>query len=447
MNERIDFTEGKIVGPLFKFVVPVLFALFLQAMYGAVDLIVVGKFAGTEDVSAVTVGSQIMHTITNFISSLAMGITVFLGQKMGEKDEKAGGKIVGSGIFLFGVLGVVMTVAVPLGASGLATVMKAPAEAFGRTTDYIRICGFGLIVIIAYNLIGSIFRGMGDSKTPLITVLIACICNIAGDLLLVAVFNLGTSGAAIATVFAQLVSVVLSVIMIRKKTLPFKLSKGDIRFHPRTTGRILLLGAPIALQDLLVSFSFLFVTAIVNELGVVASAGVGVAQKVCAFIMLVPLAFMQAMSAFVAQNRGAGKLDRAEKGLRYAIAISTAFGVAMFFLSFFRGDWLAFIFTKDEEVMAAAADYLKAYAIDCLFTCFMFCFIGFFNGMGHTTFVMLQGLIGAFFVRVPVAYLMSKVVPVRLFNIGLATPCSTVMQILICFVYMIYVRKKYIRKR
>ncbi len=447
MNERIDFTEGKIVGPLFKFVVPVLFALFLQAMYGAVDLIVVGKFAGTEDVSAVTVGSQIMHTITNFISSLAMGITVFLGQKMGEKDEKAGGKIVGSGIFLFGVLGVVMTVAVPLGASGLATVMKAPAEAFERTTDYIRICGFGLIVIIAYNLIGSIFRGMGDSKTPLITVLIACIINIAGDLLLVAVFNLGTSGAAIATVFAQLVSVVLSVIMIRKKTLPFKLSKGDIRFHPRTTGRILLLGAPIALQDLLVSFSFLFVTAIVNELGVVASAGVGVAQKVCAFIMLVPLAFMQAMSAFVAQNRGAGKLDRAEKGLRYAIVISTAFGVVMFFLSFFRGDWLALIFTKDEEVMVAAADYLKAYAIDCLFTCFMFCFIGFFNGMGHTTFVMLQGLIGAFFVRVPVAYLMSKVVPVRLFNIGLATPCSTVMQILICFVYMIYVRKKYIGKR
>ena len=320
--------------------------------------------------------------------------------------------------------------------------MHAPQEAFDLTAQYIRICGAGSIVIIAYNLIGGIFRGMGDSNTPLVTVLIACIFNIAGDLLLVAGFHLGTRGAAIATVAAQLISVVISCALISRKTLPFEFYRGSIRWDGRIVRKILFLGTPIALQDLLVGISFLVVLAIVNSIGLTESAGVGVAEKVCAFIMLVPSAFMQSMSAFVAQNRGAGRPDRAFRGFKSAVAISFAFGALMFYLAFFHGELLSGIFANDAAVIAASADYLKAYGIDCLLTCFLFCFIGFYNGMGQTAFVMAQGILGAFAVRVPVSYMMSKWEPVSLFHIGLATPCSTVLQITLCFIYLTFLLRR-----
>jgi len=442
MNKTGDFTEGKILIPLLKFAVPILMALFLQSLYGAVDLMIVGKFANPADVSGVSTGSQIMMTFTNLVSSLSMGMTVFLGQKIGEKKAQEGGNIVANGILLFLGIGMALTVFITVFATGLANLMNSPKEAFELTVSYIRICGAGAIVIIAYNLIGSIFRGLGDSVTPLVTVIIACICNIIGDLVLVAGFRMGTRGAAIATVGAQLISVIISFMIIRKKKLPFKLESNSFRPDKKIIKKILFIGAPISLQDLLVGISFLVILAIVNSLGLIASAGVGVSEKVCAFIMLIPSAFAQSMSAFVSQNRGAGKYDRAFKGLAYAIGVSFVFAAVMFYMAFFHGDILSEIFASDAEVIAASWDYLKAYAIDCLFTCFLFCFIGFFNGMEYTGFVMAQGIIGAFLVRIPVSYIMSKQEPVSLFHIGLATPCSTIVQIILCFGCMAYLKKK-----
>ena len=442
MKKNTDFTTGKILGPLLKFMIPVFFALFLQAMYGAVDLMIVGRFGQAADVSAVSTGSQIMMTITHLVSSFAMGTTILLGRMIGQGKGKSSGEVVGASVFLFASIGVVLTVLTPLLARTLAATMNAPAEAFDLTVDYIRICGIGSVAIIAYNLIGSIFRGIGDSRTPLITVIIACVCNIAGDLLLVAGFGMGTSGAALATVAAQAVSVVISLILIRRREMPFTLERSQIRFEKGIIHQVLLLGIPIALQDFLVSVSFLIIMAIVNHLGLIASAGVGVAEKVCGFIMLIPSAFMQAMAAFVAQNIGACRYDRAKKALYYAISVSTAMAVVMFAVSFWRGDLLAGIFAEDTRVIAAAADYLKAYAIDCLLTCFLFCFVGFFNGVGLTTFVMVQGILGAFCVRVPVSFLMSRMEPVSLFRIGLATPFSTVLQIVLCLVCFAWLNKK-----
>ena len=442
MEKRIDFTEGKIVIPFLRFAGPVLMALFLQAMYGAVDLLIVGKFASSPDVSAVSTGSQIMHTITNLISSMCMGMTIILGQKIGEKKASEGGRIIGSGLLMFLIIGIILTIVLPLSAPELAVIMHAPREAFELTVRYIRICGAGAIIIIIYNLIGGVFRGIGDSNTPLVTVLIACIFNIFGDLVLVAGFNLGTEGAAIATVAAQLISVVISWILISKKTLPFEFHRNFIKWNGKIVKRILLLGTPIALQELLVGISFLVILAIVNAIGLKESAGIGVAEKVCAFIMLVPASFMQSMSAFVAQNRGAGKLDRAIKGFKSAVVISFSFGIVMFYIAFFHGDILSGIFSKDTGVILASADYLKSYAIDCMLTCFLFCFIGFYNGMGCTSFVMIQGIIGAFLVRVPVSFLMSKWEPVSLFHIGLATPCSTIIQIILCFGYLWIIKKR-----
>ena len=236
-------------------------------------------------------------TLTNLVSSFAMGTTVLLGQQIGCGERKQGGRTVGTAIVMFTVIALVMTAVLVIFAPQVSSIMNAPEEAFDKTVAYVRICGGGMLVIVAYNLIGCIFRGIGDSRTPLFTVAVACVFNIAGDLILCAGFKMGTSGAAFATVFAQVISVIC------KKELPFEMHKTDIGVHGRTLRKMVGLGAPIALQDLLVSISFLIILAIVNSMGVTASAGVGVAEKVCAFIMLISSAFMQSISAFVAQKK------------------------------------------------------------------------------------------------------------------------------------------------
>ena len=429
MKQTGSFIEGPILAPLLRFTLPVLLALFLQAMYGAVDLMVVGKFGQPADVSAVSTGSQVMHTVTCLVTGLSMGATVLLGQKLGEGRAEEGGQVLGSAITLFAAVALLLTGVMVWAASPMSRLMRAPAEAFAQTVTYVRICSGGAVFIVAYNVLGAMFRGIGDSKTPLLTVTIACIVNIAGDLLLVGVCALGVAGAALATVLAQAASVVLSLVFTARRGLPFMFSRRDIRFDPRYTGRILRLGAPVALQDVLVSISFLAIAAIVNGLGVIASAGVGVAEKLCGFIMLVPSAFGQSLSAFVAQNIGAGQRGRAKKAMLYGMGSSLCFGVVLAWLSFFHGDLLAGLFARDGSVVGAAADYLRAYAIDTILASILFCFIGYFNGRGNTAFVMVQGIVGAFLVRIPVSLFMRRLEPVSLFRVGLATPCSTMVQI------------------
>ena len=442
MENKNSFTHGGILAPLIRFTFPVLFALILQSMYGAVDLLVVGQFGTAADVSAVSTGSQLMHTITAIMVGLSMGTTVLLGQSIGRRDMKAAGDTVGAGICLFTVLGALVTVAMLIVGRALVGVMQTPAEAFEPACDYVLVCSAGTLCIIAYNLLGGIFRGMGDSNTPLIAVAIACAANIALDLVFVAVFGMGAMGAALATVLAQAMSVVLSLLLIRRKGLIFPFSAKQIRFDLGIIRRTLRMGIPIALQDFLVSISFLVLLAIVNSLGLIISAGVGVAEKITSVIILVPSAFMQSMSAFVAQNIGANQPVRARKALFYGMATSFGVDVLMAAAAIFFGDRLASIFTSDPAVIEAAALYLMSYGIDTLLVSFLFCFSGYFNGCGRTTFVMLQGIIGAFCVRIPVAFLVSRIPDVSVFFIGLATPCSTIVQIVLCVVYFLRTEKR-----
>lgn len=430
--QRTNFTQGPILSPLIRFTVPVLAALVLQTMYGAVDLLVIGRFCTAADVSAVSTGSQVMHMLTVVVTGLSMGTTVLLGQKLGQGDTEAAGRAAGTAVGLFGALGLILTAITVPCAAWLARVMQAPAEALDATAAYVRICGAGSLCIVAYNVLGSVFRGVGDARTPLVAVAIACAANIGLDLLFTAVFGMGVAGVALATVLAQLLSVALSAWLIRRRGLPFPCGRRQLRPDRALTARTLRLGAPVALQDFLVSCSFLVIIAIVNTLGVTASAGVGVAEKLCGFIMLLPSAFMQSMSAFVAQNIGAGARTRAKRAMAYGMAASFTVSLLLAWLGFFEGEWLASLFSRDVLVNAAAADYLRAYAIDTLLVSFLFCFIGYFNGCGQTGFVMAQGVAGAFGVRIPVSYLMSRLPGASLFWIGLATPCSTVVQIVLC---------------
>ena len=446
MSNTKNLTEGKIMGTLLRFAVPVFFTLFLQALYGGVDLLVVGQFAQTADVSGVSSGSMLLSTVTMIVTGVSMGITVLVGEMIGKGEPESAEKAIGSGICLFAVGAVILSVFLIFGADILAGFLHAPQEAFELTAVYIRICGAGAVFIIAYNVLGAVFRGIGDSKTPLITVIVACVVNIVGDVLLVAGFHMGTAGAALATVAAQGGSVITSFFIIRKRNLPFRMKKEYIRFDGQLIGKELKIGIPVALQEFLVGISFLVIQTIVNTFGVTASAAVGVGEKLCSFLMLVPSAYMQSMSAFVAQNRGAGKMSRARKALRDGMLTAFLVGVVMAYLAFFHGDMLAGIFAKDPAVIVEAQSYLKAYAIDCMLTPLLFCFIGYYNGCEKTVFVMIQGLIGAFGVRIPVVYAISRIPGVSLFGIGLGTPASSVVQILLCIGMFVWMEKQEKRK-
>ncbi len=440
-KKEIDFTNGPILGPLMKFMLPILATLAIQSLYGAVDLLIVGQFGSAANVSSVSIGSQLIWIFTSIAADIAMGTTVLIGQFIGEGKKKNSGDVIGTSIILFSVLAIVMMTILLIFAPQLMNLMQAPKEAFEQGVAYTRICAAGMIFIVAYNVVGAVFRGIGDSKTPLIAVAIASVINLGGDLLLVGVFNMAAAGAAIATIFSQGISVVISILLVRKKGLPFTFSKENVKFNKTYALQVLKIGLPLALMDAVVSCSFAAMAAICNSLGLAESAGAGVGGKLITFIMLVPLASMQSLAAFVAHNVGAKKLKRAKKALVHAIWVSLVFSCIMFYFSGIHGTWLTRIFTTDTAVMEAAALYLKAYAIDTFLTSFLFCFIGYFNGCGKTTITAIQGLLGVV-IRIPVALLFLNMPGANIFIIALATPISSVCQIILCVVYYFVTNKK-----
>lgn len=444
MNDN-DFTEGKILKKLIKFMMPILGALILQAMYGAVDILIVGWFGTNAGISAVSTGSSIVNLIIFTVAGLSMGITVLIGRYIGEKKEERIGSVIGGGIVFFAVISVITAVLMLIFAKPLAVLMQAPPEAVELTVLYVRICGGGIFFIIAYNVISSIFRGMGNSKLPLIFVAIACVTNIAGDLLFVAVFDMNVAGAALATVMAQAVSVILSLLIIKKQKMPFKITKSDIRFNKEIAG-FLKVGSPIALQEVLTQFSFLALCAFINKLGLDASSGYGVASKIVSFVMLIPSSLMQSMSSFVAQNVGAGKEKRAKQSMLCGMGIGAVIGIFIAMCAYFKGDILAGIFTNDAAAVKNAADYLKGFSPEAVVTCILFSFIGYFNGHSQTLFVMFQGLAQSFIVRLPMSYFMSIRDDANLSLMGLAAPAATIFGIVINLTYFIIYTSKMKRK-
>ncbi len=440
MNEKQDFTQGSIPKKMTKFMFPILGALILQAMYSAVDLLIVGKFGTTAGISGVSTGSSIMNLVTFTLCALTTGVTVLIGQYLGEGNHGRLGILIGSAICFFTVLAIVLTVILVICARPIAILMQAPEEAVTLTALYIRICSAGFIFVVFYNFISSIFRGLGDSKLPLIFVTIACITNIIGDLVLVAGLHMNVAGAAIATIAAQAVSVILSLVIIRKKSLPFSMKKSDVRFSPEIR-KFLTVGAPLALQELLTNLTFLALCAFINRLGLEASSGYGIAQRIQSFVMLIPSAIMQSMASFVAQNVGAGKEDRARNAMKCGMAIGSGIGVVIFYFAFFHGDLLASAFTNDELVIQKAFEYLRGFAPEAVVTSILFSYMGYFNGHSCSVFVMLQGLAQSFLVRLPMSYLMSIRPNASLTGVGLAAPTATSFGIFLCTIYYFHQKK------
>lgn len=438
MSNTADFTQGSILKKLCRFMLPVLGALILQAAYGAVDLLVVGRFGSTSGLSAVSTGSQVLNLVTFVVTQLAMGVTVLIARYIGEKREKEIGAVLGGAAVVFTILAGCLFVLLVLFARPISVLMQAPQEALALTTSYVRICGCGILFIVAYNVLSAVFRGLGDSRSPLLFVLVACLVNVAGDLVLVAGLHLDAAGAALATVLAQAVSVVCALAILRRKKLPFTFRKSDVRLNEQCR-RFLAIGLPLALQEFLTQLSFLALCAFVNRLGLAASSGYGVASKIVSFVMLVPSALMQSMASFVAQNIGAGNVKRAKKSMFTGIAVGVAFGIVMFALVLLKGDVLAGLFSTDAEVVRRGFEYLRGFAPETIVTAVLFSMVGYFNGSNQTLWVMIQGLIQTLLVRLPLAYYMSIQPNASLTKIGMSAPVATVVGIVLnigCFLYL-----------
>ena len=418
-QNQSDFTHGRIAGKLLKFMIPVFGALVLQAMYGAVDLLVVGRFGSRAGLSGVSTGSNVLNLITFVITALAMGVTVVIGHDLGERKPEKISPLIGGAVLAF---------------EGIASLMMAPPEALDLTAQYIRICGAGIFFIVAYNVIAAIFRGLGDSKTPLIFVAIACVCNVVGDLLFVAVFHMNVAGAALATIMAQAISVVLSLVIMSKKDLPFTLKASHFRINSEVR-RFLRIGLPLALQEFLTQISFMAICAFINRLGLEASSGYGVASKLISFIMLVPSSMMQSMSAFISQNVSAGKEDRARKAMLIGMVFGASVGVVILILVFRFGGAASSLFTTRQAFIQNSWDYLKGFGSEAIVTSLLFSLYGYFNGHDRSHFVMICGILQTFLARLPMSYIMSTQPHASLTHIGLACPASTVFGVIVALIY------------
>lgn len=435
MEEKLILTEGKVTTTVLKFAIPFLLASLLQSLYGAADLLIVGQFSNTAGVSAVATGSQVMQTITGVILGLTTGGTVLIGQYLGAKKDKEVSKTIGAMISIFTILSVVLTVIMVSFSGKITELMHTPEEAIKFTKQYILICSIGIPFIVGYNVVSGILRGLGNSKVPLYFVAIACVINIVVDILLVGVFKMGAVGAAIATISSQGVSLILACIYITKSKFAVRFKRKYIGFKSGKTSNILKLGLPIAMQDGLINISFLLITVIMNNMGLVESAAVGVVEKIIIFAMLIPSAFAAAIAVMTAQNMGAGKIERAKKSLYVGIGSSLIFGLLFSLYANGFGSTLTSMFSTDTEVIAAAELYLKSYSIDCILVSFIFCMNSFFSGCGHSMFPMIHSCIATFLVRIPGSYILSNIKGITLYEMGFAAPVATLLSSIMCIVY------------
>lgn len=442
-----NLTNGSVFKNLLVFSLPYLLSYFLQTLYGMADLYIIGRFGEVAGTTAVSIGSQVMHMLTVMIVGLAMGTTVSIGQAIGANDKKTASKAIGNTVVLFLAVAAVLTVLLLVLVKPITAVMSTPQEAVEGTVSYLTICFIGIPFITAYNIISSIFRGMGDSKSPMYFIAIACVCNIALDYLFMGAFKMGPAGAALGTTIAQAISVVISLIVILKRKLGLSFSKSDFRPCKSTMGGIVKVGLPIAFQDGIIQIAFLIITIIVNQRGVNDAAAVGIVEKIITFLFLVPSSMLSAISAIGAQNIGAGKPERAVATLRYGILMAAGFGLVIALLMQFISAPVVSLFTDGStadgaEVIRLGGQYLKGYAWDVFFAGFHFCFSGYFCAIGKSGISFMHNIISVALMRVPGVYFCSKLFADTLLPMGLATASGSLISSIICVIAFALIRRR-----
>lgn len=436
-----NLTTGSVLKTIIYFALPYLLSYFLQTLYGMADLYITGQFNGVDSITAVSNGSQVMHMLTVIIVGLAMGTTVIIGKAIGGNKLDNAGRAIGNTITLFMGIAIVMTIVFLIAAKPIVLLIGVPQEAVAGTVRYLIICFIGIPFITAYNIISSIFRGLGDSKSPMYFIGISCVTNITLDYVFIGLCDLGPSGAALGTVLSQTFSVIVAFISIRKRKTGIKLVKEDFIPDRKVLGEILKVGIPVAVQDGCIQVAFIIITVIANHRGLDDAAAVGIVEKMISAIFIIPSSMLATVSALSAQNIGAGKYDRAAKTLKYATMITSVYGVFMAVIMQVLAAPLLALFTKDAAVVVLGTQYMKGYIIDSIFAGVHFCFSGYFAAYGKSYIGFMHNIISITFVRVPGSYLASKLFGDTLFPMGLAAPAGSLLSVIICVCAYIYLKR------
>lgn len=441
-----NLTTGSVFKNVILFSLPYLLSYFLQTLYGMADLFIIGQYDCVASTTAVSVGSQIMHMITVMIVGLAMGTTVSIAQAIGANNRKQASKAIGNTIILFMGVSIIGMVLLLILVHPIVSAMSTPAEAVKGTVTYLTICFIGIPFITAYNIISSIFRGMGDSKSPMYFIAVACAANIVLDYLFMGVFKLGPAGAALGTTISQAISVLVALIVIIKRK-SIVLIKTDFKPHRPVMGKILSIGIPIAVQDGLIQVAFIVITIIANQRGLNDAAAVGIVEKIISFLFLVPSSMLSTVSALGAQNIGAGKQKRAIETLRYAVLIAVGFGILATITIQFTAGSIVSLFTDGNtsdgaEVIRLGSQYLRGYIFDSIFAGIHFCFSGYFCACGKSGLSFLHNILAIVTVRIPGVYLTSRIFRTTLFPMGLATAAGSLLSVLICVIAFYVIRQK-----
>lgn len=437
-----NLTKGSVLKNIVLFSLPYLLSYFLQTLYGMADLFIVGQFEGVESITAVSVGSQVMHMLTVMIVGLAMGSTVMIGKFIGADKKEEASAAVGNTVVLFMGVAAVLTIGLLMLVHPVVRVMSTPQEAVSDTVRYLTICFMGIPFITAYNIISSIFRGMGDSKNPMYFIGIACGANIFLDYLFIGGMRLGASGAALGTVFSQTVSVLTALLVIRRKKTGISIKKYHLKPCSAVMGQILKIGIPVALQDGFIQIAFIVITIIANKRGLNDAAAVGIVEKLIGIVFLVPSTMLSAVSAISAQNIGAGKHERAVRTLKYAVMIAAGFGFTVAVITQFVSVPVVKIFTEDVEVAVMGGQYLRSYIWDCMLAGVHFCFSGYFCACGKSGISFIHNSLSIILARIPGAYLASLYFPNNLYPMGLAAPAGSILSDVICVIAFVYLNKK-----
>lgn len=437
-----NLTSGSVFKSILFFSLPYLLSYFLQTLYGMADLLIIGQFGGVAGTTAVSVGSQVMHMLTVMIVGLAMGSTVSIGQSVGAGKKERTAANIGNSITLFAVLSVLLMGILLLFVKQIVHLMSTPQEAVTGTISYLTICFIGIPFIIAYNVISSIFRGMGDSKSPMYFIAAACVTNIALDYFFIGALQMGAAGVALGTTLSQAVSVIISLFMLRKQRDKISLGKSDLKPRRQVIMQLLKIGIPISLQDGFIQIAFIVITIIANRRGLNDAAAVGIVEKIISFVFLVPSSLLSTVSALGALNIGAGKQERAVLTLRYAAMTAVGFGLIVSVLMQFIAAPVVGLFTSDTNVIFSGAQYLRGYIWDCLFAGIHFSFSGYFCACQRSELSFIHNIISILLIRIPGVYLTSKLFPDNLFPMGLATCLGSVLSVIICVIAFILLSKR-----
>lgn len=429
-----NLTQGSVLKNIMYFALPYLLSYFLQQLYGMADLYMIGMFGGVDGTTAVTNGSQVMYMLTVIIVGLAMGATVMIGKAVGGGKLRDAAAAIGNTVTLFMGLSVVITAVLLCVARPVVLLIGTPAEAVEGTVSYLIICFIGIPFIVAYNIISSIFRGMGDSKSPMFFIGVACVVNVILDYVFMGRMQMGPAGAALGTTLAQTVSVVVALFYMKGRKTGISLKRQDFVPRRKVMGELLKVGVPVAVQDGCIQVAFIVITVIANHRGLNDAAAVGIVEKVISAVFLVPSSMLAAVSALAAQNIGAGKHDRAAKTLQYSILITSVYGIIISLIVQFTAPHILQAFTGDDTVVLLGTQYIHSYIWDCIFAGIHFSFTGYFCAYGKSYIGFIHNIIAIILVRIPGSYLASRYFPHTLFPMGMAAPAGSLLSVLICLI-------------